>query len=115
MGRLRPALADHVDDVLLFGGLALAAVGTALGVDVLSAVGGVVFLAAIFLSDFLAAVLAPDEEAAGDDAAEAPLDVLRRRYADGELSEAEFERKVERLLETEDAATAEREAELDLE
>ncbi|MCU4973650.1 SHOCT domain-containing protein [Halobacteria archaeon AArc-m2/3/4] len=30
-----------------------------------------------------------------------PLETLRRRYAAGELSEAEFERKLERLLETE--------------
>lgn len=31
-----------------------------------------------------------------------PMETLRQRYAAGELSEAEFERKLERLLETED-------------
>lgn len=30
-----------------------------------------------------------------------PLERLRRRYADGELTDEQFERKVERLLETE--------------
>lgn len=34
------------------------------------------------------------------------LETLRRRYARGELSEAEFERQVERLLETETVADA---------
>lgn len=45
----------------------------------------------------------------GTDTAESKqdaLDTLRTRYATGELSEAEFERKVERLLETETVAQA---------
>ncbi|KTG09006.1 hypothetical protein AUR64_14475 [Haloprofundus marisrubri] len=33
--------------------------------------------------------------------AETPLETIRRRYAEGELTEAQFERKVEQLLETE--------------
>jgi len=37
---------------------------------------------------------------------EAALATLRERYARGELTEAEFERKVERLLETETVADA---------
>jgi len=32
---------------------------------------------------------------------ETPLESLRRRYADGELTDEQFERKLERLLETE--------------
>lgn len=32
---------------------------------------------------------------------ETPLETIRRRYAAGELTEAQFERKLERLLETE--------------
>ncbi|MFC7204448.1 SHOCT domain-containing protein [Haloferax namakaokahaiae] len=40
------------------------------------------------------------------DETEDALETLRRRYATGELSEAEFERKVERLLETETVADA---------
>ena len=38
----------------------------------------------------------------GIDAAD-PLSILRTRYADGEIDDAEFERRLERLLETEDA------------
>jgi uncharacterized membrane protein len=34
------------------------------------------------------------------------LETLRERYASGDLGEAEFERRVERLLETEDRETA---------
>ena len=39
-----------------------------------------------------------DEETTAED----PMEELRQRYARGELTEDEFERKVERLLETED-------------
>jgi len=49
------------------------------------------------------------EERAADEAPteqEAALSTLRDRYARGELTEAEFERKVERLLETETVADA---------
>jgi uncharacterized membrane protein len=35
-----------------------------------------------------------------------PLAELRRRYAEGEIDELEFERRLERLLETEDEAAA---------
>jgi uncharacterized membrane protein len=40
------------------------------------------------------------------DADEEALAALRRRYAAGEIDEAEFERRVERLLETESVADA---------
>jgi uncharacterized membrane protein len=36
----------------------------------------------------------------------APLDRLKRRYAEGELTDEEFERRLERLLETEDESAA---------
>jgi uncharacterized membrane protein len=43
-----------------------------------------------------------DDEKNPEDAAETdPLETLRERYARGELSEAQFERKLEQLLETE--------------
>ena len=40
-------------------------------------------------------------------ATETPLEELRRRYAEGELTDEQFERKVERLLETETLEDAE--------
>lgn len=50
------------------------------------------------------------------ESAEGPAQRLRDRYARGELSETEFERKLERLLETEDVSPGEiAEPERDLE
>jgi uncharacterized membrane protein len=49
------------------------------------------------------AATVPDEPKSEKDEA---LDELRRRYARGELTEAEFERRVERLLETESVGEA---------
>jgi len=55
---------------------------------------------------------------------ETPLESLRRRYAEGELTDEQFERKLDRLLETEtledveeyrERASSERERELDRE
>lgn len=43
-----------------------------------------------------------DTETAVDDAGD-PVATLRQRYASGELTEQEFERRLDRLLETEDA------------
>ena len=47
------------------------------------------------------------ESPASDDAEDA-LEVLRRRYAAGELSDAEFERRLETLVSTETVADVER-------
>lgn len=49
----------------------------------------------------------PEPEGSDDGEASDPaLDALRKRYARGEIDESEFERKLDRLLETEDARTA---------
>jgi uncharacterized membrane protein len=47
------------------------------------------------------------------DADEDPLETLRDRYARGELTDDEFERKLERLVETEDGVSRERVTELE--
>lgn len=47
-----------------------------------------------------------DRSSDPDEATETPLDRLKRRYAEGEIDEDEFERRLERLLETEDESAA---------
>lgn len=96
----------------MFAGLATMFVGGALGVEVVAAVGLALLVGGPMVGgtvgDVVSAYAEDDAAATGED----PLAELRRRYARGEVSEAEFERTVDRLLATEDVATAERETEL---
>ncbi|WP_132059077.1 SHOCT domain-containing protein [Halorussus amylolyticus] len=91
------------------------------GLTALTAVAGLEFLTpAIFVLGFFIVVplvallgdslpIVEDETdgASGErkSAADDPVDELRSRYASGELTHEEFERRLERLLETEDIET----------
>ncbi|MXV60865.1 DUF1707 domain-containing protein [Natronorubrum sp. JWXQ-INN-674] len=48
----------------------------------------------------------PDSPSHSDNEQQRALETLRQRYASGEIDEAEFERRVTRLLETESVADA---------
>lgn len=67
-------------------------------------VGGVVYLYRRFNVE---AVSSADGRERGDTEDDTALDRLRERYSEGELSDEEFERKVEQVLATEDRETAE--------
>ena len=51
---------------------------------------------------------ATDDRGDGDASGDPALHALRERYARGEIDEREFERKLDRLLKTEDAETVDR-------
>lgn len=105
--------------VLTFGLTALAAVlgfGTLVPVIFVLGMFLLVPLVAI-LGDSLPMVYDEDEAKeetvaidrhAPDTTSDGPLEELRTRYARGELTEQEFERRLERLLETEDMEVPER-------
>jgi uncharacterized membrane protein len=96
-------LADEAPRLMMGLGLAVMFVAGAAGFEVVAAVGLALLVAGPMLggtvSNLMRAYADEEETTASDD----PLEALRDRYARGELTEAEFERKVERLLETEDA------------
>lgn len=112
MSEVRDAVADNVRKVLVFAGLALILLGGALPVPPpLLAVPGIVCLfAALLVAEPIAAAIRADDERthAGD-----PLEELRERYARGEIDHDEFERRVERLVETEGVPTTREDLEVD--
>ena len=97
---LAVALASTVSPAATVGVLGITLVGAAYVVGS-GALGG-------YLADRIAA----DREPSADDAVarETPIERLKRRYVDDELSDAEFERRLERLVaadrEVEDARSA---------
>ncbi|QKY21426.1 SHOCT domain-containing protein [Halolamina sp. CBA1230] len=58
---------------------------------------------------------APGEQTDADQSVETPVETLRRRYAEGELNDAEFERRLDALLETEGETTTDSEREMAVE
>jgi uncharacterized membrane protein len=95
------ALAVLLSPVLLVGGFLAVTVLAVAALSVIDTFGGI----AVLLGVVLAVVAAgwyyrshwEPETAGADD----PLEIARRRYARGEIGEAELERTVDRLLETE--------------
>ena len=98
--RLAAAAVTLVTLVVAFGGLALDVPFWWVAFPV--GFGGLLPLAVSLVRRRRGADDRTDELAARSDA----LDELRSRYARGEIDEAEFERRVERLLETETDAEA---------
>jgi uncharacterized membrane protein len=61
-----------------------------------------------------APIASPQDDQQTDTVTETPIETLRRRYAEGELDDKAFERRLNQLIETEelDQQTTEREREL---
>jgi len=102
---------DHpITELTVFAVLGAGFVALFLGVEwfwMIWVLGFAVLLPAVgiladnYLSDDRGATHDPERDREDD-----ALATLRERYARGDLTEAEFERRVERLLETEDRETA---------
>ncbi|MEY7850432.1 SHOCT domain-containing protein [Natrarchaeobius sp. A-rgal3] len=108
--RSMPAAIVIVGLLLAFVALAAIDTGVALIVAIFAFVfGGEIFgrLAAAVVGATDESATDADEESDDEDPNDA-LERLRARYADGELSDAEFERRLEILLETETVADVER-------
>ena len=102
MTDVRETLADHSRNALLVLGVALALLG-AVGPGPVGAVTvlGLAFLLAAFLLDDAVASLLRSDDTAAEPAGD-PVSELRERYVSGELDRAEFERRLDRLLDPAD-------------
>ena len=108
---------------MLFVGVALFLLGGAAGSDVTAAVGAVTALSTVLVWSFVGGALdriaravhgarlrtgalrSTLERGATDEPD--PVDRLQQRYADDEITEAEFERRMETVLRTDDDEVAE--------
>ena len=97
MSDVRSVLAEEGRRVLIFIGLAVVLFGGGLNVTFISVVGVVIMLGGLILGDVVEDYFEQSNEVPAMD----PLEELRARYARGELSDAEFNRRIDRLLETE--------------
>lgn len=92
---------------LLSGLLGLAAAGVALGIGILIVVTlWPVYLSVIGNVESAAAYADRIESSAAERAADDPVGVLQRRYANGEIPEAEFERRLDELLDADERSRA---------
>lgn len=104
-------VSEHLAEVIGVLSMGVVVAGATTGIEWLLVVGSIGFI----VGTPLAALLEPDDqttaertdESDGDgQQQEEPVDTLKTQYAEGTLSEEEFERKVGRLLEGEDADAA---------
>jgi hypothetical protein len=76
-------------------------------IPLVNIVAGAVYLFRRYNLDQISSADGGSTAAVGQNQEDRALDDLRERYANGELSDAEFERKLEAIVGTEDAETAE--------
>lgn len=97
MSDVRTVLAENGRRVVIFLGLAVMFIGGGLDVDFIAVLGLVVLVGGMILGDVVEDFFESSAAAATTD----PVETLRDQYARGEIDETEFERRLDRLLETE--------------
>ncbi|MFQ3294371.1 MAG: putative membrane protein [Halobacteriales archaeon] len=105
MRDVRSTLANDVAKRAVFVGITIMVVAGVANLEAVIAVGFAVLLVGILFEDAIErAIEPPDADRAGDSAEGAEnerIEALRDRYARGEIDHEEFERRIERRLETE--------------